>query len=270
MGNTVKIKINGKEHEVDEGKRLLLILEEKRVKVPHLCFQHSLVPGASCKLCVVEIKEKDKPPRARLSCVVKAKEGLEITTDSAMVHQLRNVAIGNLLQLAPHAEVIHQIGEEFGLTTGAKPDGCIRCRLCIRACNNIIGARALRMVKREGINYVIPAEEGSCIGCGTCTSICPTGAIVFEDKGNVRTILIRDEVIGRHSLERCEMCGRNFATAKFLKYVEQAEGSHPDVKEHHKLCPTCAKLYSVKDRRLLAPHLQKTYAGKPVEKITPP
>ena len=73
------------------------------------------------------------------------------------------------------------------------------------------------MVKREGINYVIPSEEGPCIGCGTCTSICPTGAIIFEDKGNVRTILIRDEVIGRHPLERCEMCGRNFATAKFLK-----------------------------------------------------
>ena len=44
MGNTVKIKINGKEHEVDQGKRLLLILEEKGVKVPHLCFHHSLVP----------------------------------------------------------------------------------------------------------------------------------------------------------------------------------------------------------------------------------
>ncbi|MCG2775201.1 MAG: 2Fe-2S iron-sulfur cluster-binding protein [Desulfobacterales bacterium] len=62
MGNTVKIKINGKEHEVDEGKRLLLIFEEKGVKVPHLCFHHALVPGASCKLCVVEIKEKNNPP----------------------------------------------------------------------------------------------------------------------------------------------------------------------------------------------------------------
>jgi len=213
----VKITVNGEEHEVEKGKRLLLILSGKGVKIPHLCFHHALVPGASCKLCVVEVKEKNKPPKTRLSCAIKTREGLEITTES--------------------------------------PDGCIRCRLCIRICKDIIGAKALKMVKREGMNYVIPSETGDCIGCGTCVNICPTDAIRSEDKGNVRTIIIRDEIIGRHPLERCEMCGRRFATTKFLKHVEELEESHPDTKEHHKLCPSCAKLHAVKDRGLLAPKL---------------
>jgi len=255
MENMVKITVNGEEHEVEKGKRLLLILSGKGVKIPHLCFHHALVPGASCKLCVVEVKEKNKPPKTRLSCAIKTREGLEITTESAMVHQLRNKAIGDLLKMAPRADIIHQIGEEFGLTTGGKPDGCIRCRLCIRICKDIIGAKALKMVKREGMNYVIPSETGDCIGCGTCVNICPTDAIRSEDKGNVRTIIIRDEIIGRHPLERCEMCGRRFATAKFLKHVEELEESHPDTKEHHKLCPTCVKLHAIKDRRMLAPKL---------------
>ena len=43
----------------------------------------------------------------------------------------------------------------------------------------------------------------------------------IEDKENSRTIIIRDEVIGRHPLERCEMCGRQFATTKFLKHVQE-------------------------------------------------
>ena len=115
MDNMVKIAVNGEEHEVEKGKRLLLILSGKGVKIPHLCFHHALVPGASCKLCVVEVKEKNKPPKTRLSCAIKTKEGLEITTESAMVHQLRNKAIGDLLKMAPRADIIHQIGEEFGL-----------------------------------------------------------------------------------------------------------------------------------------------------------
>lgn len=259
----VNIKINGQGYEVEEGKRLLLILKEKGVKVPNLCFHHVLVSAASCKLCVVEIKEKGKPPRTRLSCAVKAQAGMEVTTESAMVHQLRNSAIGNLLKMAPHSEAIHKIGLEFGLTTGLKPDGCIRCRLCVRVCADIIGARALKMTKKEGVQYVVPSEDGTCIGCGTCTNICPTGAIRSEDNGNIRTILIRNEVVGRHALERCDICGRYYATTRFLEHVKELETSHPDTKEHHQHCPTCAKLHVRQKLRITAPRLSKTYGGKP-------
>ena len=126
----VKIKINGVEYDAETGKRLLLVLNEKGIRVPHLCFHYALTPAAACKLCIVEAREKDKPIRTRLSCAIKVMEGLEITTESAMVHQLRNTAIGNLLKLAPHSETIHKIGREFGLATGIIPDGCIRCRQC--------------------------------------------------------------------------------------------------------------------------------------------
>ena len=88
-----------------------------------------------------------------------------------------------------------EIGAEFGLTIGRVPDGCIRCRLCMRVCKEVIGARALTMVKRGGVNYVVPSEKGVCIGCGTCANICPTHAIRLEDKGNVRTMLVGDQVI---------------------------------------------------------------------------
>jgi bidirectional [NiFe] hydrogenase diaphorase subunit len=261
----IHIKINGIDHEAEEGQRLLLVLKEKGIKVPSLCFHHALTPAASCKLCVVEVKEADNPHRTRLSCAMKVKEGLEVTTESAMIHQMRIAAIGNLLKQAPHAKAIHKIGSEFGLTTGSIPDGCIRCRMCVRVCSEIIGAKALVFVRKDGKTYVAPSDKGSCIGCLTCTNLCPTGAIHFEDKENIRTILIRDEVVGRHTLERCSICGRLFATTKFIEHVRLREENHPGEKEKHMHCPTCAKLHFRKNLRINAPKLAKTYGNLPIE-----
>ena len=87
-------------------------------------------------------------------------------------------------------------------------------------------------------------DTSKCIGCGTCVNICPTDAIRMEDKDNVRTIFIRDDVIGRHPLERCEGCGALFATQRFLNHIHDRVTPHPDLKEHHRYCPTCSKLFS--------------------------
>jgi NADH dehydrogenase/NADH:ubiquinone oxidoreductase subunit G len=261
----VGIKINGMDYEAEEGQRLLFVLQQNGIKIPSLCFHHALTPAASCKLCVVEVKEADNPHRTRLSCAIKVKEGLEVTTESAMIHQMRNTAIGNLLKQAPHSETIHKIGLEFGLTTGAAPDGCIRCRLCVRVCSEIIGAKALKFVRKDGKSYVTPSEKGACIGCLTCTNLCPTGAIHYQDKENTRTILIRDEVVGKHTLERCSICGRLFATSKFLEHVKHREEDHPGEKEKHLHCPTCAKLHYRKNLRINAPKLAKTYGNLPIK-----
>ena len=262
----VKIKINGVDYKVAEGQRLLAVLNENDVRVPSLCFHHALTPAAACKLCAVEVKVNDRPPVTRLSCAIKTREGMEVVTESAMIHQQRNRAIGKLLALAPQSEAILKIGAEFGLTIGRVPDGCIRCKLCIRVCKEVIGARALTMVKRNGVNYVVPSENGTCIGCGTCANICPTGAIHLVDKDNVRTMLVGDQVIASHPLIRCEMCGKLFATPKFLEHIElkEKDAAHPDVKNHHHYCSTCAKLHSRKAQQLTAPLFSKPHGYKPV------
>ena len=62
------------------------------------------------------------------------------------------------------------------------PNKCILCGLCIRVCDEIIGAAAIDYVNR-GLNTVIrPAfggalSETTCVACGQCISVCPTGAL---------------------------------------------------------------------------------------------
>jgi len=178
-----------------------------------------------------------------LACVLKVKDGMDIKTQSEAVRRARTRAFRNLLQMAPQAQSIIDLAKSYDIDPGPPADGCIRCRLCVRVCNEIVGPGALRMEKRDGLNYVVPIE-GLCIGCGTCANICPTKVISVKDHENVRTISIRDEVIGRHPLERCEGCGKQYATPKFLNHIQQRTSSHTEVKDRHNYCPTCAKLFS--------------------------
>lgn len=239
----VKITIDGQEYEAEEGTTVLEVARANGFDIPTLCYHPALKPSGSCKLCAVEVVSKTGRPVAMISCIMKVRDGLSVKTKGEVVDKARSKAFRDLLQMAPQSQRIRSLAERYGVDLGPPPDGCIRCRLCIRVCKEIVGAGALKMEKREGKNYVVPTE-GLCIGCGTCTNICPTGAIRMEDKEGVRTIYIRDEIIGRHVLERCEACGRLFATRSFIKHVSERTSPHPDVKEHHLYCPTCAKLFS--------------------------
>jgi bidirectional [NiFe] hydrogenase diaphorase subunit len=241
----VKITVNGRELEAEEGSPVLVALRENGIGIPTLCYHPALKPSGSCKLCTVEVKGKTGRQTTMLSCILRARDGLEVETESELVAKARQRAFKDLLQMAPQSQAVRNLAREYGIDLAPPPDGCIRCRLCIRVCKEIVGAGALKMEKREEQNYVFPAE-GLCIGCGTCANICPTSTIRLEDHDAVRTISIRDEVIGRHVLERCEACKRLYATQKFLLHVTERTSMHPDVKEHHAYCPTCAKLFSAR------------------------
>jgi bidirectional [NiFe] hydrogenase diaphorase subunit len=239
----IVIVIDGKACSVEEGLSLLKVLRANGKDVPSLCYHPALKkPIGACKLCAVEIRAQDKPWKVALSCAVKTREGLQVETASEAIRLARSKAIQQLLALAPQSGPLLKLAASHGIETPFQPDGCIRCHLCERVCREIVGADALKAVTREGRKYIVPVE-GACIGCGTCANICPTQVIRVEDKETVRTISIRDEIIGIHPLERCEGCGKRFATPKFLEYIHHRTLHHPDVKEHHQYCPSCAKLF---------------------------
>ena len=246
----VNILIDGQAYRAEAGASVLTVMRANNIPIPTLCYHPSLKPSGSCKLCAVETVAKSGRHTAMLSCIIKARDGLEIKTKGDLVEKARIRAFKRLFRQAPQSARIRALAQDFGIDTGAPPDGCIRCRLCIRVCKEIVGAGALKMVEQNRLKLVVPIE-GRCIGCGTCANLCPTDAITIKDEEDLRTVTIRDEVIGRHPLLQCEGCGKRFATPRYMDLIESKRSAdHPDVKIHHRYCPTCAKLFSERIRAM--------------------
>ena len=237
----IDITIDGKSYRASEDQTVLQVAKANGIPIPHLCFHPALKPIGSCKLCGVEVTSLSGKPVVMLSCILRAKPGLEVTTTGDLVQKARQKAFNTLLQMAPFSRRIREIAADFHVEVQPPPDGCIKCRLCVRVCSEVIKAGALRLEK-SGDKRLIVAEPGRCIGCGTCANLCPTRIIKVTDTDTVRTVSIEDRTIGTLALERCEGCGQRYATTTFLSHVDQSTGEHPHVKKHHRFCRTCVKL----------------------------
>ncbi|MDL2232624.1 FAD-dependent oxidoreductase [Ruminococcaceae bacterium OttesenSCG-928-L11] len=79
-------------------------------------------------------------------------------------------------------EVHHRtIGQDHPYIT-RNPDKCILCGLCVRICDEVVGATALGLADRGFDAVVKPAldmrlQETDCVSCGQCVNVCPTGAL---------------------------------------------------------------------------------------------
>ncbi|SLM27622.1 2Fe-2S iron-sulfur cluster binding domain protein [Desulfamplus magnetovallimortis] len=245
--NMVEITVDDTTIMAKEGQSVLQVAREHGIRIPHLCFHPALKPSGSCKLCGVEVASRSGKSVIMLSCILKVKQGLVIQTATEAVQQARVKAFNKLLQMAPDSFRIRQIAADFNVDVIPPADGCIRCRLCIRVCNDVIGARALKMETVGEKRFVMP-QPGRCLGCGTCANLCPTRLIHVEDKDGVRTVSIRGETIGKLPLVRCEGCGQMYVTSDFLDHVASATSDHPHVKVEHRFCKTCVKLLSDKTK----------------------
>ncbi|NLW91502.1 MAG: FAD-dependent oxidoreductase [Syntrophomonadaceae bacterium] len=63
---------------------------------------------------------------------------------------------------------------------------CIFCSLCVRICDEVIGAASWGQVHRGFETMIqpelgLPLEITDCISCGECVNVCPTGALTARD-----------------------------------------------------------------------------------------
>ncbi|HHV81081.1 MAG TPA: 2Fe-2S iron-sulfur cluster-binding protein [bacterium] len=212
----VNIKVNGQPVQVEEGKTVLEALKEAGIDVPVLCYHPELPSIGACRMCMVETR----PGVLQASCTLPVSEGLELQTDSETVTKARKFVLNLIFSERNHycmyCEMsnnceLQDLGYKLQLdhfdiptyTTRFPVDAthnyilldhnrCILCRRCVRACSEIAGHNVLGISQR-GIESLLTADlnlpfgESSCVSCGLCVQVCPTGALTDKNTAYLGT-----------------------------------------------------------------------------------
>jgi heterodisulfide reductase subunit A len=88
----------------------------------------------------------------------------------------------------PDAELFQSLARQYGMAEPRfEPQAgelCYLCGLCVRVCDELVGARAISFVGR-GVDREVGTPfykvSEACIACGACEFICPTDAIHVRD-----------------------------------------------------------------------------------------
>lgn len=212
----VKLTIDGKNIEVNEGTTILDAAKLNGINIPTLCYLKDLNEIAACRVCVVEVEGIDK---CVIACNNEVREGMVIHTNSKKARETRKVNIE--LILSQHNFTcatcirngnckLQNLAKSFGITETPydvqyekKPwdnsvplirdfTKCVKCMRCVQVCDKIQSLNVWDVVN-TGSRTTVNVRQNkkikdvNCSYCGQCIVNCPVGAL--HERDDVRKVL---------------------------------------------------------------------------------
>ncbi len=203
----ITIKINGMDVSAPAGSTILEAARLAHVEIPTLCFLRDINEIAACRICTVEINGGRLAP----ACVYPINPGLEVVTGSPKLRDYRKKTLQLILSNHNRSCLscvrsgdceLQNLCKELGVDVEDYYDGdktvseldessahmvrdnskCILCRRCSAVCEKVQGIGVIGPNERGFATFIGSAfemglGETSCVSCGQCIAVCPTGAL---------------------------------------------------------------------------------------------
>lgn len=201
MSDSVTLTINGREVTVPQGTTILDAAAELGIEIPVICYHPHLTANGLCRVCSVDAGGRVQSA----ACVTQCSNNMNVQTDSEKVRRGRRTILELLASTVnlEEAPEIQALLDEYEADEGRFPEGkrrdmpvyddnpfylrdysqCVNCWRCVQVCaDDAQFAFALNFDGR-GFNTTIGTfqNEGmmdtTCVFCGQCVGVCPTGAL---------------------------------------------------------------------------------------------
>lgn len=202
MATDITLTIDDRPVTVPAGTTLLQAAQQIGQSVPTICYHEHCTANALCRICVVEVEG------ARVlapACVAQVSEGMKVHTRNERVERSRRTILEMLdatVDLSESPEIQDFLGD-YGAKAERFPEAerrespviddnpmyirdyskCILCWRCVQVCAD--DAQYTYAINFEGRGFETqigtffdkPMPETTCVFCGQCVGVCPTGAL---------------------------------------------------------------------------------------------
>lgn len=201
MSDMVTLTIDGKEVTVPAGTTILDAAREVGIEIPVICYHPHLTANGLCRICSVDTGGRVQAA----ACVSQCQDGMEVNTQTEPVRRGRRTILEMLASTVDLSEApeILELVEVYDADVARFPDGerretpiyddnpfylrdynqCINCWRCVQVCaDDAQFAFALNFDGR-GFHTTIGTYQNNgmmdttCVFCGQCVGVCPTGAL---------------------------------------------------------------------------------------------
>jgi len=202
MSESFVLTMDGRQISIEPGKTLLDVARENGIDIPTICFHEATTANALCRICVVEVEGMRVLQPA---CIVQAANNMKVQTRSEKVVRARKTILEMLastLDLSEAADIQTML-YDYDVDLNRFPDAerreipvkddnpmyvrdyskCLLCWRCVQVCAD--DAQYAYAINFEGRGFETqigtffdkPMPQTTCVFCGQCVGVCPTGAL---------------------------------------------------------------------------------------------